>query len=518
MYLTQGLQRMLQQDPDHVATIFRGRTRTFREQGERVSRLAAALQALGMRSGDRVGMLALNSDRYLEYMLATWWGGGVLNPVNIRWSVPEIVYSLDDCQTEILLIDDHFLHLAEGIRAGAKCAPLLVHVGDGEAPEGMHSFEDLIARHEPVADAMRGGNDLASIMYTGGTTGLPKGVMQSHMNLWSSAVARLAEFPTEENSRTLHAAPMFHTAAMARCLSQVISGDVNVFIPMFDALEVIQTIERERINEMLLVPTMLQAVINHPDFERHDLSCLKRMAYGASPISLPVLEQALAKLPGVAFMQAYGMTESSPVISISPEWTHEAEGIASGLVRSAGRGGYGGLVKVVDEDGNEVPRGTVGEVIVCGPNVMLGYWNRPEETARTLRNGWLHTGDGAYMDERGFLFIVDRLKDMIVTGGENVYSAEVENVVARHPAVQSCAVIGIPHERWGEAVHAVVVLREGSDVCADDIRAHCTQHIAGYKCPKTVEFVTALPLSAAGKVLKRDLRAPYWKDQKRAVN
>jgi long-chain acyl-CoA synthetase len=242
------------------------------------------------------------------------------------------------------------------------------------------------------------------------------------------------------------------------------------------------------------------------------------MAYGASPISLPVLEQALAKFPGIAFMQAYGMTETSPVISVSPDWTHQAEGIASGLVRSAGRGGFGGLVKIVDEEGNEVPRGVVGEIIVCGPNVMLGYWNRPEETAKALRNGWLHTGDGAYMDERGFLFIVDRLKDMIVTGGENVYSAEVENVVARHPSVQSCAVIGIPHERWGEAVHAGVVLHAGRDVCSADRRAHCAQHIAGYKCPKSVEFVAALPLSAAGKVLKRDLRAPYWKDQNRAVN
>jgi long-chain acyl-CoA synthetase len=217
-------------------------------------------------------------------------------------------------------------------------------------------------------------------------------------------------------------------------------------------------------------------------------------------------------------MHAYGLTEAAPVVSVSPHSSHGPEGIASGRVRSVGRGGYGGMVRVVDEDGNEVPRGTVGEIVACGPNIMQGYWNRPEETAKALKNGWLHTGDGAYMDEDGYLFIVDRLKDMIVTGGENVFSAEVENVIARHPAVAMCAVIGIPHERWGEAVHAVVVLTPGSELTEAQVREHCASHIAGFKCPKSVDFVAALPLSAAGKILKRDLREPYWKDQARAVN
>ncbi|MCY1425089.1 Long-chain-fatty-acid--CoA ligase [compost metagenome] len=197
---------------------------------------------------------------------------------------------------------------------------------------------------------------------------------------------------------------------------------------------------------------------------------------------------------------------------------HTEAARASGRSRSVGRGGFGVLVKVVDEHGREVPRGTVGEVIVRGPNVMQGYWNKPEETAKALRNGWLHTGDGAYMDEQGYLFIVDRLKDMIVSGGENIYSAEVENVIARHPAVAMCAVIGVPHEQWGEAVHAVVVCKPGMSLDEQAVRAHCRESIAGYKCPKSVEFRSELPLSGAGKVLKRDLREGFWAGKQRAVN
>ena len=241
------------------------------------------------------------------------------------------------------------------------------------------------------------------------------------------------------------------------------------------------------------------------------------MVYGASPIAEPVLERALALLPGVAFTHSYGMTELGGATSNPPE-NHGAEGRASGLSRSAGRATYGVAVKVVDANGQELSRGEVGELIACGPNVMLGYWNKPEETARALRDGWLYTGDGARMDETGHVYIVDRLKDMIVSGGENVYSAEVENVIARHPAVQACAVIAVPHAQWGEAVHAVVVRKPGAQLDDADLHAHCRGFIAGYKCPKSIEFREALPLSAAGKVLKRELREPHWAGRARQVS
>jgi long-chain acyl-CoA synthetase len=506
MYMTQCLQRTLQQNPDHLATVFGERRQTYRQFGERVARLAGALQCLGMAAGDRVGMLALNSDRYLEYVMGVWWGGGVLNPVNIRWSVPEIVYSLDDCSTGILIVDEHFAALAEGIRATARQAPLFIYAGEGDVPAGMLGYEHLLVECAPVDDAGRGGDELACIMYTGGTTGFPKGVMQSHLNLWSACMPRMVDMPPVRGGRLLHVAPLFHVAGMARALIQFLAGETHVLMPSFDAEGVLKIIEREQITETLLVPTMILALLAHPDFNRYDLRSLKRLTYGASPSAGEMVEQVLARLPDIELSHSYGLTEACPVVSSNLPWNHTPEARKSGLSRSVGRGGLGVNVKIVDPQGHEVPRGAVGEIIVRGPNIMLGYWNKPEETANALRDGWLYTGDAAWMDEQGYLFIVDRLKDMIVSGGENIYSAEVENVLARHPAVALSAVIGIPHETWGEAVHAVVVLKPGAEVDEEQLRRYCRQFIAGYKCPKSIEFRDALPLSAAGKVLKRELR------------
>ena len=506
MYMTQCLQRTLQQNPDHIATIFASRRHTYGEFAERVARLAGALQTLGMAAGDRVGMLALNSDRYLEYIMGVWWGGGVLNPVNVRWSVPEIVYSLDDCATGILIVDEHFAGLAEDLRRTARQAPRFIYAGEGEVPVGMLGYEQLIAQAAPVQDAGRGGEDLACIMYTGGTTGFPKGVMQSHLNLWSACMPRMVDMPPIRGGLLLHVAPLFHVAGMARALIQFLAGESHVLVPGFDALHTLQIIERERVTETLLVPTMILALLEHPDRHKYDLGSLQRLTYGASPSAGDMVEQVLATFPDIELSHSYGLTEACPVVSSNLPCNHTPEARLSGLSRSVGRGGLGVNVKIVDPHGQEVARGTVGEIIVRGPNVMQGYWNKPEETARALRDGWLYTGDAAYMDEQGYLFIVDRLKDMIVSGGENVYSAEVENVLARHPAVALAAVIGIPHEQWGEAVHAVVVRKPGAQVDEEQLRRYCREFIAGYKCPKTVEFRDTLPLSAAGKILKRELR------------
>jgi long-chain acyl-CoA synthetase len=518
MYLTQCLQRSLQQTPDNLATVYGGRRRTYREFGQRVQQLAGALCDLGMAPGDRVGMLALNSDRYLEYMMATWWGGGVINPINIRWVVSEIVYSLDDCDSGILIVDEHFLPMVDSIRSTAKRVPVFIYAGEGDAPEGLLSFERLIEGGRAIADAGRGGNDLACIMYTGGTTGFPKGVMQSHLNLWSSCVQRMAETPPISDGVNLHVAPFFHVAGLARVLTQFMAGLRHVIVSTFDPAQVLRLIEEEQVNDTLLVPTMIQAMLAHADFAQRDLSSLKRLTYGASPSASAMVEQVLEKLPGVGLYHAYGLTEACPIVSASTPQNHSIEARRSGLSRSVGRSCLGVSVKIVDGDGREVPRGTVGEIIVRGANIMLGYWNKPEETAKALRDGWLYTGDGAWMDDQGYLYIVDRMKDMIVSGGENVYSAEVENIIARHPAVAMCAVIGIPHERWGEAVHAVVVRKPDAELNEAQLREYCHGQIAGYKCPKSVEFRDALPLSGAGKILKRDLREPYWAGRTTSVN
>ncbi len=518
MQLTLSLQRAAHLTPARTATIFCGRRRTYGEMSDRVARLAAGLRAHGMNVGDRVAMLSLNSDRYLEYFMGVWWGGGVVNPVNVRWSVPEIAYSLDDCDTRILIVDDDHLPLVDAIRSAARSVTVVIHAGEGETPAGMLSFEDLIAAHAAMADADRSGADLASVMYTGGTTGSPKGVMQTHLNLWSSGMQRLVEASPVRDAAVLHATPFFHVAGLGRAIVQWMAGETHAIIPSFNAADVLRAIRDDGVAEIQLVPTMIQATLTHPDFAITDFSRLRRLTYGASPIPATLLDEVIARLPDIELSHSYGMTEACPSVSSNPPANHGEAGRRSGLYRSVGRGGPAVLVKVVDDAGDEVPRGTVGEIIVRGPNIMAGYWNKPEETAKALRDGWLHTGDGGYMDENGYLFIVDRIKDMIVSGGENVYSAEVENVISRHPAVAACAVIGVPHDKWGEAVHAVVVTRRGVALDADELKLHCRQFIAGYKVPKTVEFRNVLPLSGAGKVLKKDLRAPFWADMTRAVN
>ncbi len=518
MYLTQALHRAVQQHPDRIAVSFAGRQRSFAEFAGRVARLAGALQSLGMQAGDRVAMLSLNSDRYLEYQMAVPWGGGVMNPCNIRWSAAEILYSLDDSGSTILLVDETFRPLAEQFRLDARSLRQVIYCGDGESPAGMHGYEALLAAAAPVPDALRRGEDLAGIFYTGGTTGFPKGVMLSHTNLWSSGIAARAEGLAAPGGTYLHAAPMFHLADIGLAMAHWIEGNTHSAIPAFNPELVLDTLERDRVTCTVLVPTMIQMLVDHPAMQQpRDLSALQTIVYGASPISEAVLERAMAALPGVGFAQAYGMTELSPLATVNPAWYHTPEGRKQGKLRAAGRATYCTEVRIVDAQGREAPRGTVGEVTVRGPNVMRGYWDKPEQTVAAIRDGWMHTGDGGYMDEDGFVFIVDRLKDMIISGGENVYSAEVENALAQHPAVAACAVIGIPSAEWGESVHAVVVLKPGASVTIEELIAHCKTLISGYKCPRSVEFRAALPLSGAGKILKTELRKPFWEGRERQV-
>lgn len=518
MYLTQALHRAAQQKPDHIAVRFGDRSQTFRQFADRVARLAGALQALGMRHGDRVAILALNSDRYLEYQMAVPWGGGVLCPCNIRWSAAEILYSLNDSGAAFLLVDEAFRPLVETIRRDAGALREVIYCGDAEVPAGMHDYEALPAGAEPVPDAVRRDDDLAGIFYTGGTTGFPKGVMLSHTNLCSSGLAMHSEGVASPGGTYLHAAPMFHLADIGVAVPHWMEGNTHVVIPAFSPEGVLDALERDRVTHVLLVPTMIQMLVDHPAMKKpRDLSALQTVLYGASPISEAVLDRAMAALPGVGFLQAYGMTELSPLATILPPLYHTPQARHLGKVRSAGRASFCTEVRIADTEGREVARGTVGEVIVRGPNVMQGYWNQPEQTAAALRDGWMHTGDGGYMDQDGFLFVVDRMKDMIITGGENVYSVEVENALAQHPAVMACAVIGIPSAEWGEAVHAVVVRNPDVAVSTEELIAHCKTFIAGYKCPRSVDFRDALPMSGAGKVLKTELRKPYWDEQGRKV-
>lgn len=518
MNVTYGLRRALQLNPRGRATTFGARHRSWAEIGERVGRLAAGLRASGVGLGDRVAILALNSDRYLEAYLAIAWAGAVAVPLNTRWSAREVADALADCAPSALLADAAFGQLA-GELAQALPGIRLVYVDDAAAPSGMEHVEALIERSPAMPDAMRAGGDLAGIFYTGGTTGRSKGVMLSHTNVTTNALNSLSEGIWSQGMRYMHAAPMFHLANGMGMYAALLQGGSNVIVQGFAPDGVMAAIAAEEVTDTLLVPTMIQMLVDHPSRAQHDLSSLRRVVYGASPISGAVLARAIAAIPGAAFIQAYGMTELSPCATLLHWSEHSGEGRVKRRDQGAGRAVIGCEVRVVGLDRNPVPPGTVGEIAVRGDTVMLGYWNRPEETAHAVVDGWMHTGDGGVLDEDGFLTVVDRIKDMIITGGENVYSVEVENAIAQHPAVAQCAVIGIPSERWGEEVHAVVVPRPDAAPTPEEVMAFCRTLLGGFKCPRSVEIREApLPLSGAGKVLKRDLRAPFWDGRGRRVS
>jgi acyl-CoA synthetase (AMP-forming)/AMP-acid ligase II len=501
MYLTQALHRMLRNSPDAVATIEGDQISTWRETAERVARFAGMLLALGMQPGERVALLSRNRTHYLDYVLGTFWAGGVINPVNLRWSAREIGSSLTESETRLLIVEPEFAGLAEKLRG---CTPDLERIVSTSADAGW-------ADAPMVDDALRNGTDLAAIMYTGGTTGQPKGVMLSHANLAASAIGSLAVPRMAPGPVFLHSAPLFHIGALSGMLIALFGGSTHAFLPAFEPEALMETVAQARVHDIFFVPTMLRMILDHPRFAAYDLSSIGHIRYGASPMDETLLDRAMAAFPGARFSQAYGMTELSPIATLLAPADHGAAARANGKLRSAGQATPVVEIRVVVPDDEELPRGVPGEVVARGPTVMLGYWKRPEETAQALRGGWMHTGDIGHMGADGYLTVVDRLKDMIITGGENVYSAEVENIVAMHPAVAAVAVIGVPDAHWGERVHAVIVLRRDCTADGEAIRAHCRPLLAAYKIPRTVAFAEALPLSAAGKVLKPALRRLHLK-------
>ncbi|UMA66220.1 long-chain fatty acid--CoA ligase [Roseivivax marinus] len=516
MYLTQPLHKARRERPRGIFTIHGDRRRTNADFVDRVARLGGGLRSLGVEPGDRVGMLAANSDDYIAYVFATLWAGGVLNPVNIRWSAAEIAYSLDDSETRILFVDDTFAPLVEELRALCSVELTIIRVGTAEVA-GAYEFEALIQTSAPIEDAMRHDDDLAAILYTGGTTGAPKGVMLSHRNLYSDAIALTAAADHGGDAPGLHVAPLFHVGGLAVVFQFALRRAPQITLPAFDASEVLRLIETEGVGDIFLVPVMLRRLIEHPDMATRDVSSLRSIRYGAAPIDVPLLGRAMRAFPEAGFLQVYGQTECSPVVTVLAPQDHVPDAEAPQM-RSAGRPIASAEIRIVDPEGRECDPGEVGEITVRGSTVMQGYWNKPEETAAALKDGWMHTGDAGHFDENGFLHVVDRIKDMIITGGENVFSIEVENALAKHDGVSLCAVIGVPDEVWGERVHAVILCADGrDDVCAEILSDHCRGFIAGYKVPRSFEFVTEMPLSPAGKVLKKDLRAPHWARRDRHV-
>jgi long-chain acyl-CoA synthetase len=516
--MTQMIKRAAQTRGNGLATVDGERQQTWVEFRDKIASFAGGLQKLGVTENDSVAMLALNSDRYFEFMFAVPWAGAVFQPINTRLAGPEVVYWLNDSAAKVLIIDSNFADLITHIKSELNHVEHVIFVDDGAAPAGCLTYASLVAA-APVADARRRDDDIAGLFYTGGTTGRSKGVMLSHRNLVINTLQSQQLLDCCEGDRILHVAPMFHIADAIVCMTSAATAGTNYFQPAFVPSATLQGIVDYQIQRLLLVPTMINMLVNAPNVADFDLTSVRSVMYGASPMPEPVIRKAMEVLPTTRFTQAYGQTEAAPVITILSPERHVFDGDMAGKIKSAGQAVPLLDLMIIDAQHQPVGVGIVGEICVRGPNVMLGYRNMHEQTDKTIVNGWLHTGDGGYLDEDGFLFIVDRVKDMIISGGENVYSAEVENALYQHTGINQCAVIGIPHETWGEQVHAIVVLHADVDLDEATLLVHCKSLIAGFKCPRSITFRTeALPLSGAGKILKTELRQPFWADSDRRVN
>jgi long-chain acyl-CoA synthetase len=496
---------------------------TFGSHVERVLRLTNALEhQLGVNRDSRFAVLAMNGHEFIELYHAALFGGGIVNPLNIRFSAAELAYVLADSGTHVVFTDPVFGALIEQARhsEGAKVDRIVViggSHGDGFTGEvdGTVSYEELLAAGVPVAPREPREDDPAVLMYTGGTTGLPKGALLSQraevLNVYHVGLV----IGLREDRRFLFQSPMFHAAVVAGIVGVPASGATSVSVPIFDPGLVLDTIEAQQIDTTMVVPIMMSLLEQHPGFSARRLQSLRQLVYGASPISTNLLERWLRMLPWCDFYQGYGMTEASSVLTILGPQEHRNGGA---VLAAAGAPVFGVELRITDAFGHEVPRGGSGEVCARGGNLMREYWRKPGETRQVLRDGWFRTGDVGYIDADGLLHLNDRVKDMIVTGGENVYSTEVENALASHPAVQDVAVIGVPSDVWGEAVHAIVVLKENMRASAQELIDHARRLLSGFQVPKSVEFHDGpLPTSGALKPLKRELRKPYWEGRQRQV-
>jgi long-chain acyl-CoA synthetase len=517
----------IEQLPDKVAfvDVTTGGTRyrgTFARHLDRLLRMVHSMRVvLGIEPGDRFGVLAMNGHEYLELYHAAMFGVGIINPLNIRFTPAELAYVLNDSDSRVVFTDPEFAPLLDRARAAGAKVDKVVIIG-GESDTGMTGadatlgYEDLLAAGKPVMPREPEEEDAAILMYTGGTTGFPKGALLEQRAEVLNVYHVLAAIGFREERRFLFQSPMFHAALVAGVLGIPATGGTSVTIPVFEPGLVMRTIEEQRIDTTMVIPIMLSMLEQAEGFSPKRLRSLRQLVYGASPISQDLIVRWLKMLPDTDFLQGYGMTEAASALTFLGPEDHRQGGDA---LTAAGRPLFGVELRITDSLGNAVPRGKTGEVCARGGNLMREYWHKPEETAAVLHDGWYRTGDMGFVDDRSLLHLTDRMKDMIVTGGENVYSIEVENAIASHPAVAEVAVIGIPSDKWGEAVHAIVVLRQGAKATAEELIEHARKLLAGFKVPKSVEFRDSpLPLSGAFKPLKRELRRCYWENQERQVS
>lgn len=485
---------------NQTAIISEGHRYSHDEFRSRCYRLAAMLRGKGAQPGDRIAILAANTVHYMESYVATPAAGFVLVPLNTRHAEPELKYAIEDAGTKILLTDRDPGSLRDLVDT-------VVMIPD-EFDSLLESAEETVIGEGVTEDT------LAGLFYTGGTTGASKGVMLTHRNLISNAFHFMTVLPPSPDNVFLIMAPLFHAAGSNGVLGGIWSGSCQIPLKVFDPAVALDLIQEHKVTHTLGVPAMISAISELQHTHPRDTSSLKLIAHGGSPIATAVVKRAHEAFPSAEFMHVYGMTEASPLLT---GLRNEQDLLDVDRGRSCGQPLIGVQVKIIDKAGDEMPIDEVGELAARGPNIMKGYWRKDEQTREVLEDGWYRSGDMAYIDNEGFVFLVDRSKDMIVSGGENVYCSEVEEALYKHPAVLEAAVFGVPDEDWGEAVHAVVVPRES--VTSEDLIEFCREHIAGYKLPKAISFSdTELPKSGPGKILKRELRAPYWKGFERKIH
>jgi len=502
--------------PDSEAFVYGSERTSFKRFNERVNRLIHGLQALGIHKGDVIGILSWNRLEYPEVFGAAMKGGFILAHFNPRLQAEELIHIINDSEARVVFLGPEFVEIVDRIHERLSKAELFLTFGDAEGR--MIAYREVLESHsdeepEPVVKE----EDPFTIFYTSGTTGVPRGGIYTHKQKMENTSMKALDIGVEFGDRHLVVLPMFHIGGDSHIWPFFLMGGCNVIMPRpsFDPAEALQMIAEEQITDVHIVPTQLISLLNLPDIEQYDLHCLKRIWYAASPMPTEVLKRGLSVF-GPVFMQGYGQTESGPDVTFLNKASHRdaiGSAEAQSVLASCGQPCIRVHVRIVDEAGRDVEAGKIGEIIVESKRIMMGYWRKPDETKETIRDGWLYTGDMGYYDEKGFIYIADRKKDMIITGGENVYPKQVEDVLYRHPAVKEAAVIGVPDPYWVERVHALVVLKENVQAAEEDIISFCKQHIAHYKAPKSVELVESLPKNPQGKILKREIRSKYWKQQ-----
>jgi fatty-acyl-CoA synthase len=499
---------------------------TYREFNERADRLSAALLRLGVQKGDRVAYLSFNCHRLLEAYYGVPQIGGILLAMNIRLAPEELGYILSDAAPRVLCFDPEFVPLVEALRQHAPFIEHFVSLRDAKPAWAQDKLYDELLAHAQPADidyCQIDENSVAELFYTSGTTAYPKGVMLTHRNLYLHAFYTALGLKGTDRDVHLYTVPLFHVNSWGAPHIFTMLGGRHVMLRKFDPGTVLGLIQQERVTRLQMVPAMAIALLNHPDFSRYDLGSVSEIMIGGAPANAALIRELEAKFPGCVAMGGYGLTETSPVISLAHIKEHLSNDPEVENLRRKVTAGYavaGAEIRVVDLECRDVAPDSkqVGEIVVRSDVVMEGYWRQPEATANAIRDGWFHTGDLAIIDDEDYILIVDRAKDMILTGGENVASAEIERVLYGHPAVLECAVIAVPDDQWGEVAQAVITLKPGHQAGAAELIEHCRKRLAGFKIPKSIEFADNLPKGGTGKILKKVLREKYWAGRERRVH